>query len=117
MAATLQACTLGAGLDEAGRRQLIAWLVANTTGGQRIRAGLPPGWRTGDKTGSGDAGEVNDVAITWPPEGDGAQRSPTASDRPPVLVAVYTEPVDPTSERAVPAVPAAATAAVRALGL
>lgn len=116
MATTLQACTLGAGLDEAGRRQLTAWLVANTTGGQRIRAGLPPGWRTGDKTGSGDGGEVNDVAITWPPEGDGAQRSSTTSDGPPVFVAVYTEPADPTSDRAVPAVPAAASAAVRALG-
>ncbi|WP_433801869.1 class A beta-lactamase [Actinomycetospora sp. CA-084318] len=105
MAATLQACTLGAGLDEAGRRQLLDWLVANTTGWQRIRAGLPAGWRTGDKTGSGDGGEVNDVAVTWPP------------GRPPVLLAVYTEPADPRSDRAVPAVPAATTAAVRALGL
>ncbi|MCD2187239.1 class A beta-lactamase [Actinomycetospora soli] len=108
MVATLQACTLGAGLDEAGRAQLLDWLVATTTGGQRIRAGLPAGWRTGDKTGSGDGGEVNDVAITWPSEPPG---------RPPVLLAVYTEPADPRSDRAVPAVPAATTAAVRALGL
>ncbi|MDL5157378.1 class A beta-lactamase [Actinomycetospora termitidis] len=128
MAATLQACTLGAGLDDTGRRQLTAWLVANTTGGPRIRAGLPPGWRTGDKTGSGDGGEVNDVAITWPPAGDAAQRSSTPQagdaaqrsstpqDRGPLLVAVYTEPADPTSQRNVPAVPAAAAAAIRALG-
>lgn len=105
MTTVLQACTLGAGLDAAGRRQLTDWLVANTTGGPRIRAGLPAGWLTGDKTGSGDGGEVNDVAVTWPP------------GRPPVLLAVYTEPADPTTDRAVPAVPAAAAAAVRALGL
>ncbi|GAA4819190.1 MAB family class A beta-lactamase [Actinomycetospora corticicola] len=104
MAATLQACTLGTGLDGSGRRQLTDWLVANTTGGQRIRAGLPAGWRTGDKTGSGDRNEVNDVAVTWP------------RGRPPVLVTVYTEPADPAEERNVPAVPAAAAAAVRALG-
>ena len=116
MATTLQACTLGAGLDEAGRRQLTDWLVANTTGGQRIRAGLPAGWRTGDKTGSGDRNEVNDVAVTWPPAGDATQRSSPASERPPVLIAVYTEPADPAEERNVPAVPAAAAAAVRALG-
>jgi beta-lactamase class A len=116
MATTLQACTLGAGLDEAGRRQLTDWLVANTTGGQRIRAGLPAGWRTGDKTGSGDRNEVNDVAVTWPPAGDATQRSSPASERPPVLIAVYTEPTDPAEERNVPAVPAAAAAAVRALG-
>ncbi|MFC5062132.1 class A beta-lactamase [Actinomycetospora atypica] len=105
MAATLQACTLGAGLDEAGRAQLTAWLVANTTGDRRIRAGLPPGWRTGDKTGSGDGGEVNDVAITWPPTG-----------APPVLIAVYTEPADPTVTTTGSALPAAATVVIEALG-
>lgn len=105
MAATLQACTLGAGLDEAGRAQLTAWLVANTTGDRRIRAGLPPGWRTGDKTGSGDGGEVNDVAVTWP-----------ADDRAPILIAVYTEPADPASKANEAALPAAATAAIAALG-
>ena len=85
--------------------QLVARLVANTTGAQRIRAGLPAGWRTGDKTGSGDRNEVDDVAITWPP------------GRPPVLLAVYTDPGDPTSPRIAPAVPAAAAVAVAALGL
>jgi beta-lactamase class A len=105
MAATLQACTLGTGLDEAGRAQLTAWLVANTTGDRRIRAGLPPGWRTGDKTGSGDGGEVNDVAVTWP-----------ADDGAPLLIAVYTEPADPTTTRNEAALPAAASVAIEALG-
>lgn len=106
MATTLQACTLGAGLDEAGRAQLTAWLVANTTGDRRIRAGLPAGWRTGDKTGSGDGGEVNDVAVTWPPD-------PAA----PVLIAVYTEPADPATTRNEAALPAAARVAIEALGI
>ena len=33
----------------------------------RLRAGLPPKWRVGDKTGSGGNGTTNDVAIFWPP--------------------------------------------------
>ena len=52
----------------AGKRALIEdWLLRNTTGGKRIRAGLPKGWRVADKTGSGDYGRVNDVAVVWPP--------------------------------------------------
>jgi beta-lactamase class A len=38
------------------------------TGASRLRAGLPSGWRVADKTGTGDRGAVNDVAIVWPPE-------------------------------------------------
>ena len=37
----------------------------------RIRAGLPAGWRAGDKTGTASADtmtdKINDVAIAWPP--------------------------------------------------
>ncbi len=60
---------LGDRLDPAARDRLTGWLVGNTTGGARIRAGLPPGWRVGDKTGAGDYGVVNDVAVAWPPGG------------------------------------------------
>jgi beta-lactamase class A len=60
-----QAFVLGDVLPEAERAQLKAWLLANTTGGARIRAGLPAGWTTGDKTGTGSFGSANDVAITW----------------------------------------------------
>ena len=32
---------------------LITWMRNNTTGYQRIRAGVPLGWAVADKTGSG----------------------------------------------------------------
>ena len=67
MAANLRALVLGTGLAPASRERLTGWLVANTTGGARIRAGLPAGWRVGDKTGTGENGTNNDVAVVWPP--------------------------------------------------
>ena len=56
---------------------LIQWLVNNTTGNARLRAGVPPAWRVGDKTGTGGHGSINDIAIVWPP------------NRNPVLIAAY----------------------------
>lgn len=48
--------------------QLRGWLEGSTTGNARIRAGLPEGWRAGDKTGScGTA--YNDVAVLRSPSG------------------------------------------------
>lgn len=64
----LQAVLLGDVLSPASREQLIAWLVATRTGDARLRAGLP-GWRVGDKTGTGAHAVTNDVAIAWPPGG------------------------------------------------
>ncbi|MFI6866031.1 class A beta-lactamase [Nocardia sp. NPDC050406] len=61
-----QALVVGDALPAPERQQLTDWLLANTTGGERIRAGLPSEWRTGDKTGTGDYGSANDVAVTWP---------------------------------------------------
>lgn len=66
IAATLERLVLGRTLKPASRQQLTSWLIANTTGGTRLRAGLPKGWRVGDKTGTGDHGSVNDIAIVWP---------------------------------------------------
>ena len=40
-----------------------AWLLASKTGDKRLRAGLPTDWRVGDKTGSGDNGTDNDIAV------------------------------------------------------
>ena len=48
------------------REQYTAWLIANATGGKRLRAGLRPSWRVGDKTGSGGHGTANDVGVVWP---------------------------------------------------
>jgi len=38
-------------------------MLANKTGGGRLRAGLPGDWAVGDKTGSGDFGTTNDVGV------------------------------------------------------
>ncbi|MGP4014305.1 class A beta-lactamase [Saccharopolyspora sp. 5N708] len=69
IAAGLRALVLGDALGAPEREQLTSWLVANTTGGPRLRAGLPPTWRTGDKTGMGDYGALNDIAVTWTDNG------------------------------------------------
>lgn len=85
MLATLRALTLGSVLSPASRQQLVAWLVANQTGDERLRAGLPAGWKVGDKTGSwgdGKTGTTNDIAVIWP-----AAR--TGSSRPPLLITTY----------------------------
>jgi beta-lactamase class A len=67
-------------LSPASRQHLIAWLVANKTGDRRLRAGVPQGWRVGDKTGSGGNNTVNDIAVMWP-----------TSRAPIVVTAYYTE--------------------------
>ena len=56
---------------------MTSWLVQNPTGDRRLRAGVPKDWRVGDKTGTGERGVTNDVAIFWPPR------------RKPILVAAY----------------------------
>jgi beta-lactamase class A len=78
IATSLGALVLGDHLDPADRTLFTEWLVGNTTGATRIRAGLPPDWRVGDKTGTGSYATANDVAVAWPPGGA------------PVLVAVLT---------------------------
>lgn len=71
MAATMARLLTGDALSAASRERLIGWMVATTTGGKRLRAGLPSSWRSGDKTGTGRADamtdKVNDIGITWPP--------------------------------------------------
>lgn len=60
------------------RAMLIDWMIAARTGLDRVRAGIPRGWQVGDKTGTGENGAVNDVAVVYPP------------GRRPIFVAVYT---------------------------
>lgn len=55
-------------LDESHRTQLEDWMRANTT--SSVRAGLPPGWTTADKTGAGDFASTNDVGIAFGPNGE-----------------------------------------------
>lgn len=58
---------LGDALNPRDRRLLTSWLLANTTSGDRFRAGLPDDWTLGDKTGAGRYGTNNDAGVTWPP--------------------------------------------------
>jgi beta-lactamase class A len=69
MAHTLRALMLGDALSAPSRARLVAWMTANTTGGHRLRAGVPPDWRVADKTGTGDRGTTNDMGVLWPPRG------------------------------------------------
>ncbi|WP_035692706.1 class A beta-lactamase [Azospirillum halopraeferens] len=67
MLANLQALVTGDALSGPSRERFTDWLVANRTGEARLRAGLPGGWRTGDRTGAGANGTNNVVAVIWPP--------------------------------------------------
>ena len=77
MLVSLHALLIGKALSNTSRERLEKWLIANTTGGARLRAGTPSAWRVGDKTGTGARGSTNDVAILWPP------------GRKPLLIAAY----------------------------
>ena len=69
MAESFGRLVMGAALTPASRALFTDWLLANTTGDKRIRAGLPSSWRVGDKTGTWDEGWFStvDIAVTWPP--------------------------------------------------
>lgn len=69
LATSLAAYAVGDALSEQDRAVLVDWLVRNTTGDTLIRAGVPAGWRVGDKTGTARYGTRNDIAVVWPPDG------------------------------------------------
>jgi beta-lactamase class A len=77
MLGLMQRLLIGDALTSASRTLLTDWLKACKTGDSRLRAGLPSGWIVGDKTGTGNHGSTNDIAIAWPP------------GRAPVLIAAY----------------------------
>ena len=56
MATTLARMLYGGGLAAEASEQLMLWMHDTPTGLRRVRAGLPEGWRAGDKTGTS----------TWP---------------------------------------------------
>lgn len=78
LAETLRGFALDGGLDEAGAATLIDWMSGNATGDTLIRAGAPAGWEVVDKSGTGQFGTRNDLAIAWPPDGE------------PIVIAVLT---------------------------
>ena len=63
---TLQAVALGEALSPASRERLQGWMLGNRTGDKRLRAGVPQGWRVGEKTGTGPRGTSNDIGVLWP---------------------------------------------------
>jgi beta-lactamase class A len=79
MLMSLRTLLLGDVLDANSRKKLTGWMKEVTTGLSLLRAGLPPEWQVGDKTGRNVAGAINDIAIAWPP------------GRAPVLICAYTE--------------------------
>lgn len=58
---------IGEVLSRDSHARLITGLKECKTGLARLRAGLPPDWVVGDKTGTGERGAANDLAIIWPP--------------------------------------------------
>jgi beta-lactamase class A len=78
MGRSMQRLVLGKALAPRQREALRLWLLGNKTGAARIKAALPADWKIGDKTGSGNYGTGNDVAVLWP------------SRREPVVLAIYT---------------------------
>ncbi|MQS16826.1 class A beta-lactamase [Streptomyces kaniharaensis] len=105
LAADLRRYVLGDVLADDRRRLLTDWLVANTTGGPYIRAGLPADWKVGDKTGNAGYGTRNDIAVVWPSGG-----------RSPLVIVVLSDrgKPDATSDDAL--IAQATRAAVGALG-
>jgi beta-lactamase class A len=87
MIATMEKLLFGKSLTEASKEKLIGWLVANHTGDKRIRAAMDPAWRIGDKTGTGENGAANDIAVVWP------------EDRKPFLVVVFYDAAQATAEQ------------------
>jgi len=71
MLCTVQMLVMGEALAPPSRAQLQAWLLGNLTGDKRLRAGMPPGWRVGEKTGTAE-GTANDVGVVRPAPGQGA---------------------------------------------
>lgn len=73
--------TTGDILEPGSRKRLLHWMQNTKTGFNRLRAGLPAEWRSGNKTGTGrtegTTNKCNDIAITFPPS------------RNPIIIATY----------------------------
>ena len=66
MLASVRRLTLGSALRPESRVLLVRWMAAATTGTKRLSAGLPADWRIAYKTGAGENGSDNIVALLWP---------------------------------------------------
>ena len=89
MVALMWTLLFGEVLGRSSRLKLVSWMARATTGRDRLRAGFPPDWRAGDKTGTGANGAYNDIAFAL------------TARRVPILVACYASGGDaPADERA-----------------
>jgi beta-lactamase class A len=68
---------LGDALTPGSRAHLEGWMINAKPGAKRLPAAIPEGARIGHKTGTGERGTSNDIAIVWPAGGK------------PVLIAAY----------------------------
>ena len=84
MARTLRRLALGEVLKPASRERLVGWMVDCKTGDNRLRGGLPSGWKIADKTGNNGKDASGDIAVAWPKAGG------------PVLICAYTQGGSPT---------------------
>ncbi|SPP99370.1 class A beta-lactamase [Bradyrhizobium vignae] len=66
MANNLRRLVLGEALSAQSRVQLTEWMVNCKTGANRLRGGLPAGWKIGDKTGYNGKDAAGDIAVAWP---------------------------------------------------
>jgi beta-lactamase class A len=78
MLENLRLLLLGPALSPSSRALLNTWMNGSATGKDLLKAGLPPGWTIGDKTGRGGNGATNDIGIIRP------------GDYGPILIAAYT---------------------------
>ena len=86
LAADLRLLVVDDGLAPDDRAVLDGWLRASETGDGLVRAAAPAGWVVGSKSGTGDFGNRNDLAVLRPP------------GRAPVVVAVLTSQDEDTDE-------------------
>jgi beta-lactamase class A len=73
----LNAVLLGKALSSGSRARLEGWMLDSNITATLLHAGLPQGWRVGDKSGSGDNATRDDMGIILRPE------------RAPIIAAVF----------------------------
>ncbi|GBQ96536.1 class A beta-lactamase [Asaia lannensis] len=89
MARTLHRLIHGTLLHPQSAALLRSWMIDCTTGTQRLRAGLPPHWIAGDKTGNNGKDIAADIAFASPPDAPGKS----------VIIAAYTAGGTPNEAR------------------
>ena len=87
MAGNVRRLLLGEVLSQASREHLTGWMINCKTGDNRLRGGLPKGWKIGDKTGNNGKDAAGDIAMAWPASGG------------PVVVCAYTQGGSPKPEQ------------------